>query len=113
MAKIKTEAEKPVEKAAEEIAQVSEVTQPTSETKTENEAIKIETEKQEPKEGETDAINAEVIQDIPENVLHVLKAFCNYPELYVNKCGGAFMADTKPSIRGNAILYKNPFYKSK
>lgn len=33
--------------------------------------------------------------------------------LFISSGGGAFDADTEPSVRGNAILYKNPYYKSK
>ena len=49
---------------------------------------------------------------IPEHAKGVLKAFNNHKELYVSRTGAAFPADTKPSLRGNAILYKNPYYKS-
>ena len=51
--------------------------------------------------------------DIPDNVLRILKLFRNMSELYVSKSGSVFTPDTKPSLRGNAILYKNPFYNSK
>lgn len=43
--------------------------------------------------------------------LDILKAFPANESLYVDKHGGAFIADTPKSIRGNATLYKNPFYK--
>lgn len=43
--------------------------------------------------------------------LDVLKAFPTNESLYVDKHGGAFTVDTPKSIRGNATLYKNPFYK--
>lgn len=43
--------------------------------------------------------------------LEVLKSFPTNESLYVDKHGGAFTTDTPKSIRGSAVLYKNPFYK--
>lgn len=60
-------------------------------------------------EGETIAAQSE---NIPEDVKSVLKCFPDEEELYVSKFGGAFPKDSEPFVRGNAILYKNPFYKS-
>lgn len=60
-------------------------------------------------EGEATATQAE---DIPEDVKSILKCFPNEEELYVSKFGGVFPKDSEPLARGNAILYKNPFYKS-
>ena len=51
--------------------------------------------------------------EIPFNVKRILKLFKNYPELYVSNTGGVFTSDTKHSLRGNAILYKNPYYNYK
>jgi leucyl aminopeptidase (aminopeptidase T) len=51
--------------------------------------------------------------EIPANVQRILKAFNNMPELYVSSTGRVFTPGAKPSLRGNAILYKNPFYNSK
>ncbi len=53
------------------------------------------------------------LEEIPDNVKGILKSFNNYPELYVSAMGRVFSTDAKPSLRGNAILYKNPFYNSK
>lgn len=60
-------------------------------------------------EGETITAQSE---NIPEDVKSVLKCFPDEEELYVSKFGGAFPKDSEPFVRGNAILYKNPFYKS-
>ena len=49
--------------------------------------------------------------DIPEHVKSVLKAFHNYRELYIGKAGEVFTKGTKPSDRGTAILYRNPYFK--
>lgn len=43
--------------------------------------------------------------------LEILKSFPTNESLYVDKHGGAFTTDTPKSIRGGAVLYKNPFYK--
>lgn len=51
-------------------------------------------------------------EDVPEAVLKVLKVFSNLDEAYVSSKGGVFTKDTKPSIVGDAILYKNPYYKN-
>lgn len=59
------------------------------------------------------AKKAPVEKDIPANVQSILKAFYNMPELYVSTTGRVFSPSAKPSLRGNAILYKNPFYNSK
>ena len=51
-------------------------------------------------------------EEIPEDVKAILKCFPNEEELYVSKYGGTFPKDSEPFVRGNAILYRNPFYKS-
>ena len=60
-------------------------------------------------EGDATAAQSE---NIPEDVIAVLKCFPDEEELYVSKYGGTFPKDSEPFVRGNAILYKNPFYKS-
>lgn len=52
-------------------------------------------------------------EQIPNAILETLKAFSNYETLYVDSHGGGFTADTPKTIRGNATLYKNPFYEPK
>lgn len=107
MAKIKTEAEKPVENITDETIKTSETvveSESTDETKT-------KTEKQD-EEGLNNTPDTNVVQEIPDNIQRILKIHRNMPELYIDKFGGVFTVDTKPSIRGNAVLYKNPFYKS-
>lgn len=79
-------AEQPVQENSEESAKTDEV-KPEQKTATEN--------------------------DIPANIQRILKVFKNHPELYVSEAGRVFTPDAKPSVRGNAILYKNPFYNSK
>ena len=54
--------------------------------------------------------NAESV--LSDAVKRVLKIFKNLPEAYISSNGGIYTTNTKPSLRGNAILYKNPFYNS-
>lgn len=44
--------------------------------------------------------------------LEILKSFSNYESLYINRKGGTYVPNTPESIRGSAILYKNPYFKS-
>ena len=46
-------------------------------------------------------------------VLGILQAFPTHEALYVDRHGGAFTPDTPVGIRADAVLYTNPFYKSK
>lgn len=46
-------------------------------------------------------------------VLGILQSFAAHESLYVDRHGGAFTPDTPVGIRGDAVLYANPFYKSK
>lgn len=38
--------------------------------------------------------------------------FPDYKELYIDADGSMYTPQTTPAIRGKAILYKNPYYKS-
>lgn len=50
-------------------------------------------------------------QEIDGNTLNVLKTFPMYEYLYVDKRTGSYTPDTPKAIRGNATLYKNPYFK--
>lgn len=50
--------------------------------------------------------------NIPVDVLAILKAFPNEEQLYVTKFGGVFTGKSELSVKDKAILYKNPYYKS-
>ena len=80
------------------------------------ETVEQETELKEPVE-ETDVEHTEelVEETLPEPsefVLKFLKMYDNHPELYVDSKGGVYSESTQPQQVGNAILYKNPYYKS-
>lgn len=50
--------------------------------------------------------------EIPAAVLAILGKFPDYKELYIDADGSMYTPQTTPAIRGKAILYKNPYYKS-
>lgn len=50
--------------------------------------------------------------EIPSNIDGILKVFSSYRTLFVDAQGGIFTPDTPETIRGKAVLYKNPHYKS-
>lgn len=51
--------------------------------------------------------------EIPGHIQRILKSFPGYEKLYVDAAGGVFTEGTKPSERGAAILYRNPFFSNK
>ena len=51
-------------------------------------------------------------QDIPKDVLKTLAIFPEMEFLYVGKGGGIYSNGTPESIRGKAVLYKNPYFKN-
>lgn len=122
MAKKKAEvpaAETAVVESPENVETVVETTQETTEEaveqpKDENSEEVTEVKDEEPVAKATKQKKAAVAEpEIPANVQRILKAFNNMPELYVSNTGRVFSPSAKPSLRGNAILYKNPFYNSK
>lgn len=50
--------------------------------------------------------------EIPAAALAILGKFPDYKELYIDANGSMYTPQTAPAIRGKAILYKNPYYKS-
>ena len=76
----------------------------------------IEPEIVEPSEGEIvepeNVIPEDTEEEIPDYAKRVLAMFPEHQKLYVTRNGGAFPASTNPRLRGSAILYKNPYYKS-
>jgi len=122
MAKKKAEvpaAETAVVESPENVETVVETTQETTEEaveqpKDENSEEVTEVKEEESVAKATKPKKAAVAEpEIPANVQRILKAFNNMPELYVSNTGRVFSPGAKPSLRGNAILYKNPFYNSK
>lgn len=116
--KIKTEDATPVEEGMDVItgenteANTSEGENANTQSETTSE-VPVEVKKprasKKTSEGKTTTAQSE---DIPEDVKAILKCFPNEEELYVSKYGGTFPKDSEPFVRDNAILYRNPFYKS-
>ena len=50
--------------------------------------------------------------EIPAAVLAILGKFPGYKELYIDADGSMYTPQTSPAIRGKAVLYRNPYYKS-
>ena len=122
MAKKKAEApavETAVVESPENVETVVETTQETTDEvveqpQTENSEEATEAKAEEPVAKAPKQKKAATAEpEIPANVQRILKAFNNMPELYVSSTGRVFSPGAKPSLRGNAILYKNPFYNSK
>ena len=53
-----------------------------------------------------------VTENFPPIVEAMLKAFPSHEKLYIDSQGGVYTQNSMPCIRGNAVLYKNPYYKS-
>lgn len=48
--------------------------------------------------------------EMSATVDHALKLHPDHKQLYVSKHGGTYTVDTPEFIRGNAVLYDNPYY---
>lgn len=68
-------------------------------------------EKKEPAPVETPKPKKIGTAEIPAYATTILKAFHSYPELYIDSLGGTFTPDSPERLRGEAVLYKNPYYK--
>ena len=124
MAKKKTEDETPKEEAVETKVVEETVTEethdePQGEAGDEAPATQ-ETTDETPKE---EAVETKVVEetkpepmakekDIPKDMLKILAIFPEMEFLYVGKSGGIWRNGTPKSIRGNAVLYKNPYFKN-
>ena len=49
--------------------------------------------------------------ETPAFVDKLLKTYARYAVLYVDAKGGVYTEDAQPIVRGDAILYQNPYYK--
>ena len=50
--------------------------------------------------------------ELPEQVKKLLSAYSNYAALYIDSKGGVYTENTQHNLVGDAILYRNPYYKS-
>ena len=44
------------------------------------------------------------------HILAILKKFPSYESLYIDTHGGTYAPNTPATIRGKAVLYKNPYF---
>lgn len=65
-----------------------------------------------PDENSTEEKETPITDNLPTYVIEILKSFNGYEILYVDEQGGMYTANTPKQVRGKAILYKNPYYKS-
>lgn len=56
-------------------------------------------------------VESQPTREIPAQADRILRAFPNYPELYIDFQGGTYTVDTPPVFLSNATLYKNPYHK--
>lgn len=54
---------------------------------------------------------AEVTGELPKHVKKLLETYSKYAALYIDTKGGVYTEETQPNLRGDAILYQNPYYK--
>lgn len=47
---------------------------------------------------------------LEKHIDEILKIYPQYSSLFIDNKGGVFTTDTNQNIRGNAILYKNPYH---
>lgn len=82
-----------------------EVEEPAQENKPENEVDNPEKEN----EGVETAVKSQDV--IPALALGYLKRHAEVREVYIDKLGGVFSANTPKVFLKDAVLYQNPFYK--
>lgn len=61
---------------------------------------------------EKEAVVEAPVTELSEQVKKLLSAYSNYAALYIDSKGGVYTEDTQHNLVGDAILYRNPYYKS-
>lgn len=61
------------------------------------------------KKVKSDPVTEELKAD--EYTLNILRTFPSYASMYIDRQGGIYTPDTPEKLRGNAVLYKNPYHK--
>lgn len=79
----------------------------------EDQKTELPQEEEEGGEEEESPVTSPIVKVIPRHVGDVLKVYPKYQNLYVDDKGGAYTEDTIEAIRGEAELYKNPYYIAK
>lgn len=68
-------------------------------------------EKETEKENDNTEVAVEPQATIPDHVLAYLKRHAEEKEVYIDKLGGVFSANTPRVFLKDAVLYQNPFFK--
>ena len=58
------------------------------------------------------SLKSEGYTEPDEYTMNILRTFPTYQSIYIDNQGGFYTLDTPEGIRGKAVLYKNPYYKS-
>lgn len=82
------------------------VTQTTEEVQT----VAAETPAEETPQTENKQPTNEEKREADPHILAILKKFPAYESLYIDTHGGTYTPNTPATIRGKAVLYKNPYF---
>lgn len=112
--KVNTQETEVVETTVETPASEETEAEESKETEDPSKISETEEPKETEEEPEEEEISEQVAKEdmLPDHVKRALRKFPNMKELYISRSGGVFTPDTQPSLRGKAILYQNPYYKS-
>ena len=83
-----------------------EVPQTTEEVQT----VAAETPAEETPQTENKQPTTEEKREADPHILAILKKFPAYESLYIDTHGGTYTPNTPATIRGKAVLYKNPYF---
>lgn len=79
-------------------------------TTEEVQAVAAETPAEETPQTENKQPTNEEKREADPHILAILKKFPAYESLYIDTHGGTYTPNTPAAIRGNATLYKNPYF---
>ena len=82
------------------------VTQTTEEVQT----VAAETPAEETPQKENKQTTNDEKREADPHILAILKKFPAYESLYIDTHGGTYTPNTPATIRGKAVLYKNPYF---
>ena len=79
-------------------------------TTEEVQAVTTETPAEETPQTENKQPTNEEKREADPHILAILKKFPAYESLYIDTHGGTYTPNTPATIRGKAVLYKNPYF---
>lgn len=113
MANNKKTDKKPAKQQVQEAEKETKAPHATETPKEEVEKVDNSPEQREIPAAEQEQVQeAEKEQVIPAYALEVLALYPKMEWLYVGKGGRTYRNGTPESVRGNAVLYKNPYFKN-